>query len=264
MRRGKRIAGGERLIDVAHTAGELRPTASAVVIDVLRATSTAVTALSRGYRSVICCADLDTARSLRRAGRDLAGERHCRPLPGFDYGNSPRELPDGAGRELVLCTTNGSGAIAAAAAMADDVILAALLNLDAVVRFLPHDEDITVVCAGTDGRYAIEDVYVAGRIIAGLPGRRTDAARGAECAAYAYGNSLQPLALSANGRVLLDTGQSGDIDFCARESVSSVVPRVVHSDGMVATVADVGSMAATRQGAAPAGTERLQETRHAG
>lgn len=251
-------ADGDRLIDVAHTPGELRPTATAVVIDVLRATSTAVTALSRGYESVICCADLETARGLRRPGRDLAGERCCRPVPGFDYGNSPRELPDGAGRELVLCTTNGSGAIAAAALVADEVILAALLNLDAIVRFLPSEGDVTLVCSGTDGRYALEDVYVAGRIIAGLTGRRTDAARGAECVASTYGNSLEPLASSANAGVLFESGQSADIDFCARESVITVVPRVVESHGAVATVVDVGSVAIAPRDARSSDTERLQ------
>jgi 2-phosphosulfolactate phosphatase len=238
MREGKAGEGGDRLIDVAHTPGEMRRTSVAVVIDVLRATTTAVTALSRGYASVMCCADLETARSLRQPGRDLAGERHCRPVPGFDYGNSPRELPDGAGRELVLCTSNGSGAIAAAALLADDVILAALINLDAVVGVLPADRDVTVVCSGTDGRYALEDVYVAGRIVASLTGRRTDAALAAECLAAAYGDPREPLALSSNAKVLVESGQTADIDFCARESVNDVVPRVVDSRGAIATVVD--------------------------
>ena len=109
-------------------------------------------------------------------GRVLAGERHCVRPPGFDQGNSPREAARLRGDELVLATTNGAPAVIAAAQNAPVVLLACLLNLDAVVAVL-QGADVQIVCAGTDGAVALEDVYVAGRISARLPGRRTDAAR---------------------------------------------------------------------------------------
>ena len=97
----------------------------------------------------------------------------------------------------MLATTNGAPAIVASAAVADDVLVASLLNLAAVCEQLAGREGVLLVCAGTDGRVSIEDVYLAGRISAALEGPRTDAARVAEAVAAAYPTALA--ALEASG-----------------------------------------------------------------
>jgi phosphosulfolactate phosphohydrolase-like enzyme len=168
------------VIDVALSPAELRRSDVAVVIDVLRATSTAVTALGDGYVHVVFAASLDLARDLQRAGRVLAGERHCLRPDGFDQGNSPSDAAGRRGDELVLATTNGTPAVVAATQVAPTVLIASLLNLRAVTKRLVGAGDVQFVCAGTDGAVALEDVYVAGRIAAHLPGARTDAAIVAE------------------------------------------------------------------------------------
>ncbi|MDQ3720335.1 MAG: 2-phosphosulfolactate phosphatase [Actinomycetota bacterium] len=213
-------------IDVAFTAAEIRPAQVAVVIDVLRATSTMVTALGAGYRRVLCTATPEEARRLRAPGRLLAGERHCRPIEGFDYGNSPGALQQAKGEELVLCTTNGTPAILSALAAAEEVLIGSLLNLNALIERIPPGRDVTFVCAGTGGRFALEDAYAAGRIVARLEGSWTDAARAAERVASAYDDTYEPLAQSADAAVLRDTDQAADIEFCAQESVSTLVPEV--------------------------------------
>ena len=101
----------------------------------------------------------------------LGGERaNVRP-EGFDFGNSPREYADvdGAGRTLVLTTTNGTRLLLAAAARCETVLVASLLNLDAVVAAVRASgaDEVAVLCAGVEGAFAIDDVYVAGRIAAG-------------------------------------------------------------------------------------------------
>lgn len=169
------------MIDVAFTGDGVSAADVAVVIDVLRATSTATQALAAGYRRVLCVGSVEGASQLRSPGRVLAGERQCVKPPGFDQANSPRETLDRRGEELLLATTNGAPAIVAAAASAPTVVLACLLNLDAVVMELlrredPQAADLQIVCSGTDGAVALEDVYVAGRVIARLRGPRTDAA----------------------------------------------------------------------------------------
>ena len=180
------------MIDVAFTRADLRPADVAVVIDVLRATTTATQALAAGYRSVLCVESVEVALTLRGPGRVLAGERHCVRPPGFDQGNSPREAAHRRGDELVLATTNGAPAVIAAAQTAPVVLLACLLNLDAVVAAL-QGADVQIVCAGTDGAVALEDVYAAGRISARLRGQRTDAARVAEGVARSYPTALAAL-----------------------------------------------------------------------
>jgi 2-phosphosulfolactate phosphatase len=214
------------VIDVAFTRGDLRPADVAVVIDVLRATSTVVQALASGYRSVLCAAGIEHALTLREPGRVLAGERRCVMPAGFQMGNSPLEATRVSGEQLVLATTNGAPTIVAAARHADAVLVGCLLNLDAVVAALNADDDVQVVCSGTDGAAALEDMYVAGRICERLDGTRTDAARIAEAVARGYPSAVDALSAGTGARALEAAGLSDDIAFCAREGVLDIVPRV--------------------------------------
>jgi 2-phosphosulfolactate phosphatase len=239
------------LIDVAFTPGERRGADVAVVVDVLRATSTVAAALGSGYRGVLCCGRIEDAERLRSPRRVLAGERDSRPVPGFDNGNSPSALPAGAGRELVLCTTNGSPAILSAAEGAREVLIGCLLNLRSLTEAIPPAADVTVVCAGTGGGFSLEDAYAAGRIVAGLIGERTDAARAAERIASAYADPVDALAESAHAATLRETGQAEDIAFCAQVSVFQTVPQVTAVSSGVASVSerlDVGGPSVDHQG----------------
>ena len=224
------------MLDVAFTRAEIRPADVAVVIDVLRATSSVTQALAAGYRRVLCCDSLERAAALRGDGRVLAGEQGFLPVEGFDLGNSPGGFQEPLGTEVVLATTNGSPTIVAAWEGADEVLLGSLLNLDAVMEALDGGADITFVCSGTDGRFALEDAYAAGRMLARVPGERSDAARAAQCVASCYETPLDALGASADATALRETGQEEDIDWCARESVLAVVPRVTGVDEGVAFV----------------------------
>jgi 2-phosphosulfolactate phosphatase len=231
------------LIDVAFTPSELRRTDVAVVIDVLRATSTATSALAVGFRMVVCVDSVEQAAAWRAQGRVLAGERNCIRPPGFDLGNSPLELAGCQGEVLVLATTNGAPTIVAAARYARTVVLACLLNLDAVLELLQGLEsspyrDIQVVCSGTGGATALEDVYVAGRICAELSGRRSDAALVAESVSRAYESPLEALAASANAGVLRAAGLGADIAYCSSESTLKIVPRLAATSAGAAIIVD--------------------------
>ena len=216
------------MIDVALTPETARPSPTTVVIDVLRATSTIVSALHAGYARVRCVPDLDAARALAAPGRVLAGERHCRRPHGFALGNSPSETSPPQGDELVLTTTNGVPALALAARLSPRVLVACLLNLDAVIERL--DGDTQILCSGTDGRLGLDDVYVAGRIAARL-GLGTDSARVAQ--AVASGDARSVLADAAGGLALIAAGLSSDLGVCARESVTAVVPQLIDKTHMI-------------------------------
>jgi 2-phosphosulfolactate phosphatase len=145
----------------------------AIVIDTLRFTSTACVALQAGAKEVRVAAEVDTARELAKKNIAtpralLCGERHCHPIEGFDLGNSPFEYTalKVAHHPLVFSTTNGTLAVAAARP-ASQIILASLLNRAAVVDHLLQSDCSTVwiVCAGTDGQIAFEDVLAAGAIL---------------------------------------------------------------------------------------------------
>jgi 2-phosphosulfolactate phosphatase len=224
-----------RVIDVAFTPADARAAEVTVVIDVLRATSTIVQALDAGYRAVIAADGLDRARSLAGPGRVLAGERMCQRPSGFRLGNSPSETLRPLCAELVIATTNGAPAIVRATELSEQVLIGALLNLDALVDAI-GGRDVQLLCSGTDGRPALEDAYAAGRIAQRLPGSRTDAAHMAQAIARAHPSPHAALAASADAAVLRTVGLERDIDWCAQESITTVVPAATTTGEGVATV----------------------------
>jgi 2-phosphosulfolactate phosphatase len=231
------------MIDVAFLGAHVRPADTAVVIDVLRATSTITLALASGYERVLVAGSIDEARTLRSDDRVLAGELRCARAPGFDLGNSPEETLEPRGAELVLATTNGAPAIVGSAAVAGEVLAASLLNLEAVAAQIGGG-DVLLVCAGTDGRVSIEDVYLAGRLSALLEGERSDAAQIAEAVAAAYPTALAALEASAGAVGLRREGLHSDIAFCAQESIVDAVPRLTRTEDGVAVLEAAAAAAA--------------------
>ena len=202
-----------------------------IVIDVLRATSTICQALASGYERVVCVGEVDDARTLAGPGVALAGERGNVRIDGFDYGNSPREFTSvtvpGTGTRLVLTTTNGTRLLLAAAARCEEVLVASLLNFDAVVAAARAADEVAILCAGVDRAFAIDDAYVAGRLAAALGGEPDDAAVAAVRLAAAFDTPEAAIGSGISAANIRNAGLDDDIPFCARESVLDVVPRVV-------------------------------------
>lgn len=205
-----------------------------IVVDVLRATSTICQALAGGFARVICVGEIDDARALSGPDTALAGERGNVKIDGFDYGNSPRELASGSDpstvvrrSRLVLTTTNGTRLVLAAAERCEEVLVASLLNLDAVVAAARGADEVAVLCAGVERAFAIDDAYVAGRIAAALGGEPDDAAIAAMRIAAAFPDPEAGIAGGVSAENLRRAGLADDIPFCARESVLELVPRVV-------------------------------------
>jgi 2-phosphosulfolactate phosphatase len=241
------------MIDVAFLGTHVRAADTAVVIDVLRATSTITVALASGYERVLVAGSIDEAKALRADGRVLAGEVGCARAPGFDLGNSPEESLEPRGAELVLATTNGAPAIVGSAELCGEVLAASMLNLAAVAAQIP-DGDILLVCAGTDGRVSIEDVYLAGRLSALLEGPRSDAAQVAEAVAAAYPTPLAALEASAGAIGLRREGLEADIVYCAQESITDVVARLTATVDGIATL-EASPAQAPREAAATAASD---------
>jgi 2-phosphosulfolactate phosphatase len=209
----------------------------AVVIDVLRASTTIVQALAAGCSSVRACAELEEARALAGslpAGRVLlGGERGGRPLPDFDLGNSPREYTPARCKNttLVLTTTNGTRALARAAE-AQRVLVAAFVNFSAVCEQICQDQrPVHFVCAGTDGEITLEDTLLAGAFVDCLSDevelRLNDSARLAWDCFEHHGCVLSAaLAISGGGRNLMALGYEDDIRAVAEIDKLALVPEL--------------------------------------
>jgi 2-phosphosulfolactate phosphatase len=202
------------------------------VIDVIRATSTIVTALARGANGVQPVADVGDAFALKALNVEalLAGERHGQPLPGFDLGNSPDDFTAErvSGRRVILTTTNGTQALAACSG-ARAVVAAALLNVEAVAtRLRELGPPWIIVCAGCEGDFGVDDAVVAGALAEAL---------GHDHAFVSLYRSVrndlaQTLLGSLAGRELLKVGLEKDIPFCAQLNTFSVVP-TLGADGLL-------------------------------
>jgi 2-phosphosulfolactate phosphatase len=228
-------------VDVALTAGQVPAEGShldhVVVIDVLRATSTIVTALAAGADGVRPEGTVHQALERARAlGALLGGERDGLPPEGFDLGNSPAsyDAESCGGRHVVLTTTNGTQAVLAVRG-ARCVMTGALVNAEAVGRTLADrsPEHVLLVCAGTRGRVAADDVAGAGAIAGTLAlqagARFGDGARVAAALFDAWKHDLPSLLARCEAGVkLAGLGLEADLSDCAR--VDSV-PVVAALDG---------------------------------
>jgi 2-phosphosulfolactate phosphatase len=221
-------------VHVAFTPAEAAPAAVGVVVDVLRATSTIAQALASGYERVLCCAEIEEARSLRAELPDslLGGERQAVRVEGFDVGASPREFLERRARTLILSTTNGTRAILETGRRCERVVLGSLLNLSAVAEAAADDDDVLVVCAGFQGGFALDDVYCAGRIVQLLGGERTHAATAAALLAGGFPSALEGL----NARTYGPPGLEQDIAYCAQEDLLDVVPELTGLKGSAAEI----------------------------
>jgi 2-phosphosulfolactate phosphatase len=237
-------------IDVYFTPGELTGVelpARIVVVDVLRATSTVVEALANGAKAVfpVATAD-DAARIAQNVGRDsvlLCGERKGLPIDGFDLGNSPLEFnaEKVADMSLVMTTTNGTRAFltvmdrrgAKGDPEGSQILAGSFLNLGAVVKRLASSgEPAALVCAGREGRFALEDAICAGAIVAGLKAdggevEGNDGASAGEALAERHMERLpRTLARTAAGAHLRSIGREEDVTFCGTVDWTAVVPRL--------------------------------------
>jgi 2-phosphosulfolactate phosphatase len=230
-------------VTVGFTPAERAAAPIGIVIDVLRATSTICQALAGGYETVTCVGEIEDARALAGPGVALAGERHNVRIDGFDYGNSPREFAGDAHEttKLVLTTTNGTRALLAAAERCETVLVASLLNLNAVVAQAKRSGgDVAIICAGVEGAFAIDDAYVAGRLAEALDGELDDPAVAAIRLAAAFPTSEAGIGGGVSAANILRAGLEDDIPWCAREDVLEVIPHVAErTAGSHVVVADL-------------------------
>ena len=231
-----------------------------VVIDVLRATSVITTALDNGAREVIPVSTVEEAQSLFAAS-DAAttlrgGERNALKIDGFDLSNSPLEYKKKVveGKTIIITTTNGTNAINNVKE-ADEVVLACFRNVAAVAEVIArrNDEtiqkdsvlsglprfacnDVTIVCAGTEGHFSLDDGLCAGMLIEMLK-QQTEVETddfGLLLARY-YQNSkanlLGALSGCAHLKRLFTLGFYDDIRFCLETNCVTTVPVV--KDGKI-------------------------------
>jgi 2-phosphosulfolactate phosphatase len=243
-----------RIIDAGRARGAGPEQIISIVIDVLRATTTIVSALGNGCRAIYPCPSPEAGRQKGAALRAekgqsaviLGGEQDGHPIEGFDGGNSPLEYTSERieNRILVMSTSNGTKTLTAAAECGW-VAIATLANLSAAARQTANlaKEDpsrtILIACSGRETGYCEDDVLVAGLFLHELDAllgkgniENSDTARASRRVAEGAGTDLPKILLECFwGRHLTELGMKEDIIFCGKRDWTDVVPQM--RDGVI-------------------------------
>jgi len=227
-------------IDVAltaHAAGAMELAGvSVIVIDVLRASTSIITALINGCEAVVPVATAEEAHQRAAAlPADIvliAGERRGEPLAGFDLGNSPLDFTADRvrGKTLIMTTSNGTQALLAARRAAA-IGVAGFVNVGAAATWaLGGRRDVTLVCAGERGAISLEDHACAGLLVDRLQRDEPAAelspnAREALDFGRGYGKDVRRLREDSSwARHLTARGRGRDVAACLMLDTTTVVP----------------------------------------
>lgn len=211
-----------------------------IVVDVLRATTCMIWACRNGASRVIPVSDAGEGADIASRLEDclMAGERGGVKLPGFDLGNSPKEFSaeNVWNKNIVINTTNGSGAVKAAEGAAH-VLIGAMINHGAVAkRAAMLGRDVIILCAGTEGEFSADDICAAGAIATslcehgGVTGQ-CDLTLVAKALYKDWKEGRVDLAKTYHYSRLAELGFGEDVSFCLQENITDVVP--VYSNGAV-------------------------------
>lgn len=214
-----------------------------VVIDVLRASSTIITALMNQAKGIIPVEDMGEASRISQSVDSdnllLCGEKDGIKIEGYDLGNSPLEysVEKVKDKTLIFNTTNGTKAIKKAVG-SSDLYIGSFLNLSTIVHNLNEEEkDIVLICAGWRGRMAIEDLLFAGNVIynlgnGSLPQEARDGSKVAFGLYEKFRDNISDVIQSSNHAERLKeiTGEK-DLDYCAQRDICDILP--VLNDGII-------------------------------
>ncbi len=207
-----------------------------IIVDVLRASSSIITAVMNGANRIVPASDPGEAAALalRLGAKDcvLAGERGGIRIQDFDLGNSPAEFNEKAVRDktVIMSTTNGTEAIKSMAS-AKTVLIGAMINRTAVAkRAVELGDDVLIVCAGTMGRISADDLCAAGAIAEAInaasqtPIEATDFTMVC-CMLYAdWREGRADLAVTEHYSRLVRLGFEDDVKYCFTEDITDRVP----------------------------------------
>jgi len=228
----------------------------AVVVDVLRASTTISSALANGAVCVVPVLSVDEARAAAvrpgMKGAVLGGERGGVRIEGFDLGNSPAEYTTERvnGRRIIFTTTNGTAALLHSG-RASRILVGSFSNLGAVCAAVADDpRPVHIVCAGTRDEVSLDDCFVAGAMVERLmtAGRRPVSDDSALICLCAWRDAMRPggpglveaMRASRGGKGLVNIGFERDVEFCAALDSTPVVPVYDAERGEITASTSIG------------------------
>ena len=209
---------------------------TSVVIDVLRASSTIVTALQNGAKEIIPVASVEFAVKISGGlftGQTLlCGERNTKKIEGFALGNSPLEFTEDkiGGKSIILYTTNGSKAIVKAK-FSGNLFITTFLNLSTVAKKLVEiEKDTEIICSGRGNAISLEDIVCAGKLVSEIQKYKeeielSDSSKASISLNKSFGKNVHKmLKETEHGQILIENGFEKDIEYCSKLDLLEAVP----------------------------------------
>ena len=210
-----------------------------IVLDIFRATGSIITAGINGCEAIIPLCSIEEALSMKKQSPHslLAGERQSIKIEGFDFGNSPAEFSQEKvqSNTIIMTTSNGTNAIKST--LSNKTFIGAFLNADSVCRKAAElQNDILIICAGTEKTFSLEDALCAGYMVNFLQEKYdtdyTDSSLAALMLYNSAKNSLIETATqSKNGERLVRLNLYEDILYCFQQNITTLVPE--YKDGKI-------------------------------
>jgi len=220
----------------------------AVVVDVLRASTTILTALHNKAAGIIPCLSVDDALAHRNADATvlLGGERGGVKLDGFDLSNSPTDYSSATvtNRTIAFTTTNGTRALLRSIE-AEQVLIGSFANVGCLAKYLhASSQPLHIVCAGTNGEMTGEDILFAGCLIDRIAGlSKTPPALELTISAtmtlgwWRYESAQRPLAKTLKqtrgGKNLVALSYDSDIELAAELDCCPVLAKFESASGLI-------------------------------
>lgn len=212
---------------------------SAVVIDMLRATSVIVTAVKNGVKKVIPVLTIEEALNIASHDREryiLGGERKALKIDGFDCSNSPLEYKKELVKDkiLIMTTSNGTRAIKGSI-KAKNILIGAVINAQAVAeKLIGLKNDVVLVNAGTYGQFSMDDFICSGYIIDCIlkmsSAELTDIAKTAHYV-YTQNKDIKSfIKYAAHYNRLKSLNLMDDLEYCSKKDIIDVVPEYKNGD----------------------------------
>lgn len=220
-----------------------------VVIDVLRASSTIITALNNGAKEIVPVGTIEFAVKVSGGmfgGQTLlGGERNTRKVEGFALGNSPLEYEEKVvnGKSIVFYTTNGTKALTKAK-FSENLFVCSFLNVSSVARHLVSlNNNVEIICAGRNNFFSLEDTVCAGKLCSEIISLKpeteiNDSVASALTLNEKYGNDLlAALKNSDHGKLLIENGFEEDVNYCSQLNIYKTIP--YYSNGALKLMKEV-------------------------
>jgi len=238
-------------IDLLLSRSEIQPDKVAgrlvVIIDVWRASTSIITALANGCAGIIPVAEVEQARALAKKFPPnsilLGGERNELPIPGFDLSNSPLDYSaDLVKNKRIIFTSSNGAKLFSNAHSAEKTVVGGFLNVTILSDLiLGNNLDVSILCAGKNGQFGLEDAVCGGmiidKVIKKTPGRceieLNDGALAARILYDFYANNLSELIYqSSHGKRLIEIGQEPDLLISLSTDSKEIIP-ILKNDQLI-------------------------------